>query len=157
MATLTHLNAAGHAHMVDVGDKPATRRRAVAEGRLRMQEATRALIEGNALGKGDALAVARIAGILAAKKTGELIPLCHPLSLSHVEVELTPESSAIRCRATVETTGPTGVEMEALSAVSIALLTLYDMAKAVERGMTIETIRLLEKSGGRSGDWRAEP
>jgi cyclic pyranopterin phosphate synthase len=159
MTTLTHLNAAGEAHMVDVGDKPTTRRRAVAEGRIRMRDETRALIEQNALGKGDALAVARVAGILAAKKTGELIPLCHPLALTHVEVELIPEPapSAIRCRATVETSGPTGVEMEALSAVSIALLTLYDMAKAVERGMVIESVRLLEKSGGRSGDWQAGP
>lgn len=142
--------------MVDVGDKPNTRRIAVAEGRIEMQPKTLALILSGAHKKGDVLGVARIAGIMAAKKTAELIPLCHPLALSHVAVHLDPQSQrhGVVCRATVETTGPTGVEMEALTAVQIALLTVYDMCKAVDRGMTIQSVRLLEKSGGRSGHWR---
>lgn len=141
--------------MVDVGEKPATRRRARAEGRIRMQPETLALIREGGHGKGDVLAVARIAGIMAAKKTAELIPLCHSLPLSKIEVEfeLRADEQAVYCRATVETTAQTGVEMEALTAVQIGLLTVYDMCKSVDRGMTMEGIRLLEKSGGRSGEW----
>ena len=158
MTKLTHFNAAGAAHMVDVGAKPDTRRRAVAEGRIVMQPTTLNLIQQGGHKKGDVLGVARLAGIMAAKKTSELIPLCHPLALSHVDIALDsiPAEHAVLCRATVETTGPTGVEMEALLAVQIALLTIYDMCKAVDRGMTIEAVRLLEKSGGKSGEWRRE-
>ena len=158
MTKLTHFNAAGAAHMVAVGDKPATQRRAVAAGRIVMQPETLTLIQQAGHKKGDVLGVARIAGIMAAKKTSELIPLCHPLALSHIDIALDPDSAehAILCRATVETTGPTGVEMEALTAVQIALLTIYDMCKAVDRGMTIEGVRLLEKSGGKSGDFTAQ-
>ena len=158
MSKLTHLTQAGDAHMVDVGDKPATRRRARAEGRIRMKPETLALIREGGHGKGDVLAVARIGAIMAAKKTAELIPLCHPLPLSRVEVEfeLRPDEQAVYCRATVEATARTGVEMEALTAVQIGLLTVYDMCKSVDRGMTLECIRLLEKSGGRSGEWRGE-
>ena len=144
--------------MVDVADKPATRRRAVAEGCISMQAATLKLILSGSHKKGDVLAVARVAGIQAAKKTAELIPLCHPIALTHVEVELVPDTRGkkIRCRAGAETVGPTGVEMEALAAVQIALLTVYDMCKAVDRGMTIDGVRLLEKTGGRSGAWRSK-
>lgn len=158
MTKLTHFNDAGAAHMIDVGDKPGTRRRAVAEGRIVMQPETLRLIQQGGHAKGDVLGVARIAGIMAAKKTSELIPLCHPLALSHVDIALdpVPAEHAVLCRATVETTGPTGVEMEALTAVQIALLTIYDMCKAVDRGMTMEGVRLLEKSGGKSGEWRRE-
>lgn len=158
MTKLTHFNDAGAAHMVDVGDKPATRRRAVAEGRIVMQPETLALIQQAGHKKGDVLGVARIAGIMAAKKTAELIPLCHPLALSHIDIALEPnsEDNTVLCRATVETTGPTGVEMEALIAVQIALLTIYDMCKAVDRGMRIEGVRLLGKSGGKSGEFTAE-
>ncbi len=159
MSRLTHLDEQGKAHMVDVGDKPPTRRVAVAEGRIRMQPDTLALIESGGHAKGDVLAVARVAGIMAAKKTADLIPLCHPLALSRVQVELSPDAGlpGIHCTATVATTGPTGVEMEALTAVQIALLTVYDMCKAVDRGMEIDAVRLLEKRGGKSGDWvRAE-
>ncbi|HKQ29766.1 MAG TPA: cyclic pyranopterin monophosphate synthase MoaC, partial [Burkholderiales bacterium] len=136
MTKLTHLNAQGEAHMVDVGDKPITAREAVAEGWIRMQPATLALIQDGGHKKGDVLAAARIAGIMAAKKTAELIPLCHPIALSTVDVELELDSrqSALRCRATARTSGQTGVEMEALTAVQIALLTVYDMCKAVDRG-----------------------
>lgn len=139
--------------MVDVGDKPASRRIAIAEGRIRMQAATMNLIVEGGHKKGDVLGVARVAGIMAAKKTAELIPLCHPLNLTHVDITLEAEPSlhTVYCRAHVETTGQTGVEMEALTAVQIALLTIYDMCKSVDRGMTIETVRLLEKSGGKSG------
>jgi cyclic pyranopterin phosphate synthase len=156
---LTHLNEAGKARMVDVGDKPITTRAAVAEGRIVMRPETLALILAGGHKKGDVLAVARVAGIMAAKKTAELIPLCHPISLSGVEVELVPEppSHAVRVRATVATVGQTGVEMEALTAVQIALLTVYDMCKGVDRGMTLTDVRLLEKSGGRSGHWSREP
>ena len=142
--------------MVDVADKPATRRRAVAEGCITMQAATLKLVMSGGHKKGDVLAVARVAGIQAAKKTSELIPLCHPIALTRVEVELVPDSRGkkIRCRATAETLGQTGVEMEALTAVQIALLTLYDMCKAVDRGMTMDGVRLLEKTGGRSGTWK---
>ena len=158
MTKLTHFNDAGAAHMVDVGDKPATHRRAVAEGRIVMQPETLALIQQAGHKKGDVLGVARIAGIMAAKKTAELIPLCHPLALSHIDIALEPVRAehAVLCRATVETTGPTGVEMEALTAVQIALLTIYDMCKAVDRGMTISDVKLLEKHGGKSGSFVAE-
>jgi cyclic pyranopterin phosphate synthase len=155
---LTHFNEAGEAHMVDVGAKPATRRVAVAEGRIRMLPATlRLLVEGGHR-KGDVLGVARVAGIMASKRTADLVPLCHPIALTRAEVDLRPEpqASAVRCQVTVETVGPTGVEMEALTAVQVALLTVYDMCKAVDRGMTITDVRLLEKSGGRSGTWRRE-
>ena len=152
----THLDDTGAAHLVDVGAKPATRRRAVAGGRITMSaDALAAIRSGNAP-KGDVLSTARIAGIMAAKRTADLIPLCHPLALTHVSVEFAWESTGIAVRATSATTGPTGVEMEALTAASVALLTLYDMAKALDRAMILGDIRLLEKSGGRSGDWRAE-
>lgn len=156
---LTHLNEAGEAHMVDVGAKPATAREAVAEGRIRMQPETLRLITAGGHRKGDVLAVARVAGIMAAKKTAELIPLCHPIALTRVAVELLPDEaqSAVYCRATAATTGQTGVEMEALTAVQIALLTVYDMCKAVDRGMTITDVGLVAKSGGRSGTWRRPP
>ena len=151
----THLDESGAAHMVDVGAKAATGRRAVAGGRIAMApEALAAIRAGNAP-KGDVLSTARIAGIMAAKRTAELIPLCHPLALTSVAVEFDWEADGISVRATAATTGPTGVEMEALTAASVALLTLYDMAKALDRAMMIGDIRLLEKSGGRSGDWRA--
>ena len=158
MAELSHFNAAGEAHMVDVGDKDATHRAAVAEGWIHLQPATLQRIVAGAHAKGDVLGVARIAGIMAAKRTADLIPLCHPLALTRVAVDLRPvsEPSAVCCRATVETLGRTGVEMEALAAVQIALLTVYDMCKAVDRGMTMTDIRLLEKTGGRSGVWRRE-
>ena len=152
----THLDESGAAHMVDVGAKAATGRRAVASGRITMApEALAAIRAGNAP-KGDVLSTARIAGIMAAKRTAELIPLCHPLALTSVAVEFDWEADGISVRATAATTGPTGVEMEALTAASVALLTLYDMAKALDRAMVLGDIRLLEKSGGRSGDWRAE-
>ncbi len=152
----THLDETGAAHMVDVGAKPATERRAVASGRISMAaEALEAIRSGNAP-KGDVLSTARIAGIMAAKRTADLIPLCHPLALTRVSVEFEWETDGISVRATAATTGPTGVEMEALTAASVALLTLYDMAKALDRAMILGDIRLLEKSGGRSGDWRAE-
>ena len=151
----THLDESGAAHMVDVGAKAATGRRAVAGGRIAMApEALAAIRSGNAP-KGDVLSTARIAGIMAAKRTAELIPLCHPLALTSVAVEFDWEADGISVRATAATTGPTGVEMEALTAASVALLTLYDMAKALDRAMVLGDIRLLEKSGGRSGDWRA--
>jgi len=156
MSELTHFNAAGEAHMVDVGDKETSARRAVAEGRIRMQAGTLAHIRQGEHKKGDVLGVARVAGIMAAKKTADLIPLCHPLALTRVEVELETESTppAVHCRVSVETRGQTGVEMEALTAVQITLLTVYDMCKAVDRGMTIEQVRLLEKLGGKSGHWQ---
>jgi cyclic pyranopterin phosphate synthase len=152
---LTHFNENGEAHMVDVGGKAQTKRRAVAEGVIRMEPATLALILRGEHRKGDVLGVARIAGIMGAKRTGDLVPLCHPLALTRVAVDLEPlaDQSAVHCRATVETTGPTGVEMEALCAVQISLLTVYDMCKAVDRGMTIDGVRLLEKEGGKSGHW----
>ena len=155
-ASLTHLNARGEAHIVDIADKAETRRRAVARAILQAQPATIAAIMGGTLKKGDALAVARIAGIMAAKKTSELIPLCHPIALTSVEVEIAPVSdgTALQITATAETTGRTGVEMEALTAASIAALTLYDMAKAMDRGMSIFEVELVEKTGGKSGDFR---
>ena len=153
MAELTHLDESGAARMVDVGAKPGTAREATAEGRIAMSaEAARAIAEGSGK-KGDALAVARVAGIMAAKRTSELIPLCHPVPLSHVRVELLPDESGVTVRATCACTGPTGVEMEALTAVSVACLTIYDMIKAVERGVQIEGIHLIEKKGGKSGHY----
>lgn len=158
MSRLTHFDAAGRAHMVDVGEKAETHRVAVAEGRISMRPETLALIQAGGHKKGDVLAVARLAGIMAAKKTADLIPLCHPLMLTRIEVDLEPDEAtqSVRCRARVETHGRTGVEMEALTAVLIALLNVYDMCKAVDRGMTIENVRLVEKSGGQSGTWRRE-
>jgi cyclic pyranopterin phosphate synthase len=158
VAELSHFNPAGEAHMVDVGDKDVTRRAAVAEGWIHMQPATLDRIVAGSHAKGDVLGVARIAGILAAKRTADLIPLCHPLELTRVAVDLEPqpERGAVRCQATVETRGRTGVEMEALTAVHLALLTVYDMCKAIDRGMTMTDIRLLEKTGGKSGVWRRE-
>jgi cyclic pyranopterin phosphate synthase len=151
---LTHLNARGEAHIVDIGDKAVTRRRAVAKARLEAQPETIAGILGGTLKKGDAVAVARIAGIMAAKKTSELIPLCHPIALTSVSVEIVGDGDALAITATAETTGQTGVEMEALTAASVAALTLYDMAKAMDRGMTITGVHLVEKTGGKSGDYR---
>ena len=158
MSELTHFNETGEAHMVDVSAKDATHRIAVAEGTIRMQAGTLSLIMEGGHKKGDVLGIARVAGIMAAKKTAELIPLCHPLVISHIDIGLEPRpgESAVYCRAQVETIGPTGVEMEALNAVQVTLLTIYDMCKAVDRGMSIETVRLLEKSGGKSGDWAKE-
>ena len=155
MAEFTHFNASGEAHMVDVGDKAATKRKAVTEGRITMLAETLQMILQGSHKKGDVLGIARVAGIMAAKKTADLIPLCHPLSLTKVEIDLTPEpdSNAILCRCHVETLGQTGVEIEALCATQITLLTIYDMCKAVDRGMSISDIRLLEKSGGKSGTW----
>lgn len=157
MSSLTHFDAQGQAHMVDVGAKPATHRIAVAEGRITMQPATLAIIQSGTAKKGDVLGIARIAGIMAAKKTSDLIPLCHPLALTRVAVdfELLPETSSVRCLATVETVGPTGVEMEALTAVQVALLTVYDMCKAVDKGMVMQGTRVLEKHGGKTGSFIA--
>ena len=155
MSDLTHIDADGAARMVDVGGKPATRREAVATGRILLSAAAATAIATGATRKGDVLAVARVAGIMAAKRTSDLIPLCHPLPLSKVEIALTVGETAITATATAATDGPTGVEMEALTAVSVALLTIYDMAKAIDRGMTIEGVTLLSKSGGRSGTWSA--
>ena len=155
MTELTHFNETGEAHMVDVSAKDATHRIAVAEGMIRMQGKTLALIMEGGHKKGDVLGIARVAGIMAAKKTAELIPLCHPLAISHIDIGLEPrpDESAVYCQARVETIGPTGVEMEALNSVQVTLLTIYDMCKAVDRGMSIEAVRLLKKSGGKSGDW----
>ena len=153
---LTHVDESGHAKMVDVGGKPDTHRVAVARGQVRVKRETLALIRQNALTKGDALGTARIAGIMAAKKTAELIPLCHPLMLTHVGIEFeladTQSEGLVEITATVETTGKTGVEMEALTAVTIAALTIYDMGKAVDRAMRLTDIRLMEKHGGKSED-----
>ncbi len=155
MAELTHFNAAGAAHMVDVGDKAIPPRVAIAEGWILMQPATLTLIDSGGHQKGDVLGIARIAGIMGAKRTSDLIPLCHPLSLSKVSVEFVcqHEPAAVHCRVQVETHARTGVEMEALTAVQVALLTIYDMCKAVDKGMIIQGVRLLEKRGGRSGVW----
>jgi cyclic pyranopterin phosphate synthase len=154
---LTHIGASGEARMVDVSEKPATERTAVAEGRVVMSKATLQLILSGNAKKGDVLGTARIAGIMAAKRTSELIPLCHPLALSKVVVDIEPDRKLPGClvRAAVKVTGPTGVEMEALTAVSVACLTIYDMIKAAERGVRIEGIRLVEKIGGKSGHYRA--
>ncbi len=155
MAELTHFNQSGEAHMVDVGDKATTLRQAVVEGRISMQAQTLERILQGTHKKGDVLGIARIAGIMAAKKTADLIPLCHPLALTHVEIELQADEDrhAVHCVTTVETRAQTGVEMEALTATQIALLTIYDMCKAIDRGMEISDVRLLKKSGGKSGDW----
>ena len=158
MKELSHFNEAGEAQMVDVGDKDVTLRRAVAQGRIQMHADTlQRIIEGKHK-KGDVLGVARIAGVMAAKRTPELIPLCHPLALTHVAIDLETDTAlqSVVCRATVETRGVTGVEMEALNAVQVSLLTVYDMCKAVDRGMSITDVSLLSKSGGRSGEWHSE-
>ncbi len=157
--SLTHIDARGEARMVDVSAKPDTVRIAVAEGRIIVSRETLALIVSGNAAKGDVLGTARIAGIMAAKRTSELIPLCHPLALSKVSVDIVPDETLPGCRVTasVKVTGPTGVEMEALTAVSVACLTIYDMVKAVERGARIEGIRLIEKSGGKSGTYKAPP
>lgn len=156
MSELTHFDEHGRARMVDVGAKDDTKRRAVARGEVRMQPETLAMIEAGEAGKGDVLGIAEIAGIMASKRTSELIPLCHPLPLTSVTLELAPDrdNSKVNIQATAETTGKTGVEMEALTAVSVAALTVYDMVKAVDRWMVIGEIRLEEKSGGKSGDWK---
>ena len=154
MSRLTHIDEQGRARMVDVSDKPASAREAVAAGLVRMSPATRELALSGKGKKGDVRAAAEIAGVMAAKRTADLIPLCHPLALSKVEVAVEAADEGLAVTARVKTTGPTGVEMEALTAVSVACLTLYDMLKAAERGMTIEAVRLLEKTGGASGEWR---
>lgn len=153
--TLTHFDQQGQAHMVDVGGKQATHRVAVATGEIRMLPATLALIQSGTAKKGDVLGIARIAGIMAAKKTSDLIPLCHPLALTRVavEFEIREGDSAVQCTATAETVGQTGVEMEALMAVQVALLTIYDMCKAVDRGMVVNSVQVTEKQGGKSGYW----
>lgn len=158
MSRLTHIDPSGNAVMVDVSDKAVTERTATAEGRVVMAPETLALIQGHGFKKGDVLAVAQLAGIMGAKRTAELIPLCHPLPLTAVKVELEPdpEAAAVVIRATCRVSGRTGVEMEALTAVTVAALTVYDMCKAVDRGMRLTDIRLVHKAGGRSGDWRAE-
>ncbi len=156
MNRLTHLDEQGAARMVDVGGKAQTQRSATAAGRIRMSADTLQAIRDGSGPKGDVLAAARIAGIMAAKKTGELIPLCHPLALDSVHVEFTLGDDAITVSATASLTARTGVEMEALTAASIALLTIYDMAKALEKGMVIEELRLIAKTGGKSGDWHAD-
>jgi len=159
MSTLTHFDTAGHAHMVDVAAKAATHRVAIASGRIEMLPQTLALIESGSAKKGDVLGIARIAGIQGAKRTSDLIPLCHPVALTRVAVEFTAvpangtHTAHVQCQATAETVGPTGVEMEALTAVQLALLTIYDMCKAVDRGMTISDVHLLEKHGGKSGSF----
>ncbi len=151
---LTHLSSRGEARMVDVSEKPPTERIAVAEGFVRMKPATLALVRKGNAKKGDVLGAARLAGIMAAKRTHELIPLCHPLALSKVAVDLEPGPGGIAVRATVKVKGPTGVEMEALTAVSVACLTVYDMVKAADKGMTVTDLRLVSKTGGKSGDYR---
>ena len=156
MTELTHFDAAGQAHMVDVGEKPVSARRAIAEGQICMRAETLERIRAGDHSKGDVLGVARIAGIMGAKKTAELVPLCHPLALTRVDIELEirDQPAAVHCRSIVETRGQTGVEMEALAAVQVTLLTVYDMCKSVDRGMSIERVRLVEKLGGKSGHWR---
>ena len=158
MSKLTHFNRSGEARMVDVGDKAISARRAIAAGRITMLPQTLELIEQGKHRKGDVLGVARVAGIMATKRTADLVPMCHPLALTHVSIDfdIDAERSAIDCRVTAETRGQTGVEMEALTGVQVALLTIYDMCKAVDRGMVIDAVRLLAKSGGKSGDWSRE-
>ena len=155
ISPLTHFDAQGQAHMVDVAAKPATHRIAIAQGRIVMKPSTLSIVLAGSAKKGDVLGIARVAGIMAAKKTSDLIPLCHPLALTRVAIDFTADekSASIECRATVETVGPTGVEMEALTAAQIALLTIYDMCKAVDRGMTITDLRVIEKHGGKSGSF----
>jgi cyclic pyranopterin phosphate synthase len=157
VSKLTHIDETGRARMVDVSDKPATAREAVAAGFVRMSPETLRLALSGEGKKGDVRAVAEIAGVMAAKRTSDLIPMCHPLALSKVEVRVEEAEGGLAVTARVKTTGPTGVEMEALTAVSVACLTLYDMLKAAEKGMVIEAVRLLEKSGGKSGDWSVAP
>ena len=158
MSDLTHFNQSGEAHMVDVGAKDITERTAVTEGHIRMEAKTLQLIMQGGHKKGDVLGIARVAGIMAAKRTPDLVPLCHPLAITNVNIDLTPdpETSSVRCSATVRTLGQTGVEMEALCATQVALLTIYDMCKAVDRGMEINQVRLMEKAGGKSGHWIRE-
>ncbi|MSP28110.1 MAG: cyclic pyranopterin monophosphate synthase MoaC [Methylococcales bacterium] len=158
MIQSTHFNQAGEAHMIDVGDKAMTHRTAITEGIIEMQPETLQLIINGEHKKGDVLAVARIAGIMASKKTADLIPLCHPLALTHVDIKLTADvaNNRVRCQTTVKTNGQTGVEMEALTATSCALLTIYDMCKGVDRGMVIQGIQLVEKAGGKSGHWQRD-
>ena len=158
MSKLTHFNQACEAHMVDIADKPSSARRAIAAGRIAMQAETLELIQQGGHKKGDVLGVARIAGIMATKRTADLVPMCHPLALTHVAVEFEtdPDAGAVECIVTAETTGPTGVEMEALTGVQVTLLTIYDMCKSVDRGMVISDVRLLEKSGGKSGHWKRD-
>lgn len=158
MSKLTHFNQAGEAHMVDIADKPSSARRAIAAGRIVMQAETLELIQQGGHKKGDVLGVARIAGVMATKRTADLVPMCHPLALTHVAVEFETDAgdAAVECTVTAETTGPTGVEMEALTGVQVALLTIYDMCKSVDRGMVISDVRLLEKSGGKSGHWKRD-
>ena len=157
MTKLTHFNESGEAHMVDIGDKDGTARRAVVKGRISMKAETLALINEGKHKKGDVLGIARTAGIMATKRTADLIPLCHPLALTHVSVDFAIDDSnnSIECTVITETRGQTGVEMEALTGAQIALLTIYDMCKAVDRGMVIGDVRLIEKSGGKSGHWQA--
>jgi cyclic pyranopterin monophosphate synthase len=158
MTNTPHFNQAGEAHIVDISEKSVTQRIAITEGYIAMQPETLRLITEMGHKKGDVLAIARIAGIMACKKTAELIPLCHPIFITHVEIDLTPEidNNRVRCQATIKTTGQTGVEMEALTATQIALLTIYDMCKGMDRGMVIQSVRLLEKDGGKSGHWLSE-
>lgn len=157
MNKLTHFDASGQAHMVNVGDKPNTHRIAIATGKITMLPETFKMVEAGNHKKGDVLGIARIAGIQASKRTSDLIPLCHPLALTHFSLEFrtNPQDSSIACQVRAETTGPTGVEMEALTAVQVALLTIYDMCKAVDRGMVMGDVKLLEKSGGKSGEWKS--
>jgi len=156
MSKLTHFNQSGEAHMVDVGEKAITQRTAITEGYITMLPATLQLITQGQHKKGDVLGIARIAGIMASKKTAELIPLCHPLPITHVEIQFSADNknNRIHCQTTVKTNGQTGVEMEALNATQVALLTIYDMCKAVDRGMVIQSVQLLEKDGGKSGHWQ---
>ena len=155
MSKLTHFNDQGAAHMVDIGDKAITRRLAIASGSINMEKETISLVKEKKHKKGDVLAIAQAAGIMASKKTSELIPLCHPLSLTHINIELSIDENkrSIHCLCRAEAEGKTGVEMEALTSVQITLLTIYDMCKAVDRGMTISDIKLLKKTGGKSGEW----
>ncbi len=156
MSKLTHFNQSGEAHMVDVGSKSITQRIAVTEGYIEMRAETLALMTQGNHKKGDVLGIARIAGIMASKKTADLIPLCHPLPITHVEIKLTTqtEKNRVHCETTVKTNGQTGVEMEALNATQVALLTIYDMCKAIDRGMVIQSVQLLKKDGGKSGHWQ---
>jgi len=158
MNKLTHFDESGQAHMVNVGDKASTHRIAIATGKISMLPETFKMVEAGGHKKGDVLGIARIAGIQASKKTSDLIPLCHPLALTHVSLEFQTNlnDNSITCQVKAETTGPTGVEMEALTAVQVALLTIYDMCKAVDRGMVMGDVKLLEKSGGKSGEWKAK-
>ncbi len=156
MSELSHFNQAGEAHMVNVGDKDTTKRTAIAEGYITMETETLQRVVDQSHKKGDVLGIARIAGIMASKKTADIIPLCHPLALSHVEIQfhVEAENNRIQCLTTVETAGQTGVEMEALNAVQVSLLTIYDMCKAIDKAMIIDSVRLLEKKGGKSGHWK---